>query len=215
MTTTLRTFIILGLALSGIGAPAPAVAAEPPRQTEQVIQPEVERRDVHIPRIDTEDWEVGAYIGILSIEDFGSNAVFGVRGAYHVSEDLFVELAVAKSTVSDKTFRDIGLRPFASEEVDLYYANISLGYNFLPGEIFLTRNWSLTSSLYVIAGIGNTNFNDEDNFTVNVGGGARMLLTDWLALHIDLRDHIFDSDILGSSKLTNNLELHVGITFFF
>jgi outer membrane beta-barrel protein len=212
MTTIFRT-MLLGAALAG--ATAPVGAAEPARQGEQVIQPEVERRALSLPRIDTEDFEIGAFIGVLSIEDFGSNAVSGLRGAYHVSEDLFVEMAGAASRVSDKSFRDIGLRLFETEEVDLYYYNISLGYNFLPGEIFVTRNWSLTSALYLIGGIGITNFNDEDFFTVNVGVGVRMLLADWLAFHIDMRDHLFNSDILGRDKLTHNFELHTGLTVFF
>ena len=41
----------------------------PPR----VIDPEVERRDIKRPKIDTENWEVGGYYGFLSVEDFGTN----------------------------------------------------------------------------------------------------------------------------------------------
>ncbi len=46
----------------------------PPR----VIEPNVERRPIHVARIDTENVEVGAFFGSLSIEDFGTNPVYGV-----------------------------------------------------------------------------------------------------------------------------------------
>src|SRR5262245_46786041 len=44
----------------------------PPR----VIEPEVERREIKVAQIDTENFEVGGYFGSLSIEDFGTNPVY-------------------------------------------------------------------------------------------------------------------------------------------
>ena len=49
----------------------------------------------------------------------------------------------------------------------------------------------------------------------NFGIGMRMLPADWLAVHVDMRDNIFKSDILGVSKSANNFELHTGITIYF
>ena len=63
------------------------------KDQQQVIQPEVERRTIDIDKIDTEDFEIGAYAGLLSVEDFGSNMVIGARAAYHVTEDVFFEAA--------------------------------------------------------------------------------------------------------------------------
>jgi len=67
----------------------------------------------------------------------------------------------------------------------------------------------------VIGGVGNTNFANDDNFTWNIGLGYRFIPNDWYAIHFDVRDHIFNSDILGADKQKHNLELHAGITFFF
>ena len=53
---------------------APPPTAEAPGQ---VIDPEVERREIKEPAIDREDFEVGAYAGIMSIEDFGSDVSYG------------------------------------------------------------------------------------------------------------------------------------------
>ena len=56
-----------------------------------MISPELERRTITEADIDSEDFEVGAFVGVMSIEDFGSNVVYGARGAYHITEDFFVE----------------------------------------------------------------------------------------------------------------------------
>jgi hypothetical protein len=38
---------------------------------------------------------------------------------------------------------------------------------------------------------------------------------DWLAIHADVGDQIFDIDLLGKAKTTHNIGAHVGVTFFF
>jgi len=38
---------------------------------------------------------------------------------------------------------------------------------------------------------------------------------DWLALHLTMRDHIFESDILGTKAIKNNFELTLGMSVYF
>ncbi|MFQ5546124.1 MAG: outer membrane beta-barrel domain-containing protein, partial [Acidiferrobacterales bacterium] len=185
------------------------------QEQEQVIQPDLERRDIKIPRIDTENFEVGFFSGILSVEDFGSESVSGARFAYHITEDFFVEVEVAESTVSDSSFRDLGAPLFPNEDEDLEYYSVSIGYNVFPGEIFIGKKRAMTSAVYLLAGVGNADFIDEDLTTVNFGIGFRILPTDWLAFHVDMRDYVWDSDLVGRNERTNNFELSLGFTAFF
>jgi len=92
---------------------------------------------------------------------------------------------------------------------------VSIGYNVFPGEIFIGKKWAMTSAVYILAGVGNTEFIDEDLTTVNFGIGFRILPTDWLAFHVDMRDYVWDSDLVGRNKRTNNFELSLGFTAFF
>ena len=87
--------------------------------------------------------------------------------------------------------------------------------NLLPGEVFFRGKYTFNTALYLIAGIGSTHFAGNDRFTINVGSGYRLLATDWLAIHGDLRDHIFDMDLFGENKITNNIEVSLGATIFF
>lgn len=186
-----------------------------PTAEEQIIEPELERREVVLPRIDTEDFETGIFVGLYSLENFGTDALYGMQVAYHVVEDLFFEVSAAASQVRDSNYRRIGLNIFSDEEKLLYYYDLSVGYNVLPGEFFLGRSRAFTTALYVIAGVGNTNIGSDEFFTHSVGTGLRVLATDWAAFHIDMRDHVFDSDLLGANETTHNLEWRAGITIFF
>lgn len=214
--------LLLGSGLAGVLA-LPGCAATPPdvdapreqREAARIIEPEIERRKIKAPRIDTENFELGAFAGVLSIEDFGSNPVYGVRAAYHIAEDLFVEAAAGRSDAGLTSAEELGGNLRILDNRDYKYYNISFGYNFLPGEVFIGRNYALNSAFYLIGGVGSTRLNSEDHFTFNIGAGIRVLATDWLAVHIDVRDHVFATDLLGRDKATNNLEAHLGFTFFF
>ena len=183
----------------------------------QVIEPEVERRRIKEPKIDTEDFEIGAFAGIMSIEDFESEVVYGVRLAYHVTEGFFVEGTVGQSEAGLTSFERLsgGAPILSDDDRTLTYYNLNLGYNILPGEVFFGEGRAYNTNLYFTAGMGATTFAGDDRFTVNIGAGYRLLLTDSIALHLDVRDHLFDIDILGEDKTTHNMEGHLGLTVFF
>jgi outer membrane beta-barrel protein len=182
-----------------------------------VIEPELQRRTITEADIDSEDFEAGAYAGVMSIEDFGTNFVYGVRAAYHITEDFFVEAAYGRTEANETSYETLsgGAKLLTDSERKFDYYNISLGYNLFPGEAFIGGGHAFNTALYVIAGVGNTEFADDSHFTVNGGAGYRFLLTDWMALHVDVRDYIFKSDLFGNDKTTNNMEFTGGLTFFF
>lgn len=195
----------------------PAQTETVAREPEQVIDPEVERREIRTPDIDTEDFEIGGFVGVMSVEDFGVNPVYGARLAYHITEGLFVEGAIGRTETEETSFERLSgaAEILTDDERELTYYNLSLGYNVLPGEAFVGRRRAYTQSLYVIGGIGSTDFAGDNRFTLNFGFGYRFLVTDFLAIHADVRDHLFDIDILGEDKTSHNLESHVGFTWFF
>jgi len=196
------------------GRPVSEAAGDP---SVPVIEPQVERREIREPDIDTENFELGAYVGFMSVEDFGSNSVFGARLAYHVSEHLFIEGTWGRTDTDETSFEKLsgGAKLLSESDRELSYYDVSIGYNLLPGEVFIGRNRAYNSALYVLAGAGNTNFGGDDFFTLVFGAGYRILPTDSLAVHFDVRDHLFDSDILGDEKTTHNIEFNLGMTFYF
>jgi outer membrane beta-barrel protein len=170
-----------------------------------------------VARIDAENIEVGSYYGSLSIEDFGTNPVYGLTAAFHVTEDLFFQAGFGRSRAGRTSYEDLGgnVQLLTPSERRFTYYSLSLGYNLFPGEVYIGRSLAMNSSLYVLGGVGSTKFAGDQRFSVNFGAGYRILPTDWLAVHISVQDRIFQSDLLGRDKLTNNLSATLGVTAFF
>ena len=47
------------------------------------------------------------------------------------------------------------------------------------------------------------------------GVGYRLLINDFTAVRVDMKDHIFTHDILGEDKTTHNLEMTAGVSLYF
>ena len=214
MEYRIKRFLLTACLLSTGIYITPAFAQE---SAVQVIEPDLDRRELTTDAIDTEDFEIGLYYGLISIEDFSSSDVYGIRAAYHISEDFFFEANYGASKGDLTSFEKLsGGSPLLSDaDRDYTYYNVSIGWNILPGEIFIWDEYAFNSSLYLIGGIGNTEFAGDEWFTVNFGAGFRLLLTDSIAWHVDVRDHIFDRDTFGDDDTTQNIEWTGGITFFF
>ena len=131
--------------------------------SEPVVVPQVDRRDVRkLPRYPSNDFEIGLYAGVYATENFGTSWVYGARLGYHLTEDFFVQGVYAQTKVTDEAFRQIlpgGI--FESKTQKLNYYNLSVGYNILPGEVFLFSSRARPSQLYIIGGVGSTKFVDQ------------------------------------------------------
>ncbi len=187
--------------------------ATPPR----VIEPNVARRKIKRPKIDNENWEVGVGAGFMSIEDFGTQPTAAAQFNYHVTEDFFFRADIGQSTAGKTSFETLGgdIELLTGDERRFTYYSLSLGYNFLPGEAFIGRKLAMNSGFYLLGGIGSVKFAGDRRLTINLGAGYRVLPTDWLAIHIGVQDRVFDSDLLGETKVTNNIETLLSATVFF
>ena len=184
----------------------------------QVIKPEVEPREVTEAKIDDEFFEVGVFAGYLTIDNFGSEPVYGINATFHATEDFFLQANYGMSSAGLTSFEKLSgdnIRLLSSSDRDYTYYNLLAGYNIFPGEIFLTSKLAFNSAFYLVAGVGNTEFAGEDNFTTTLGTGYRIIIKDWLTWHIDYRDHIFKSDVLEKNETTNNIELSTGVSLIF
>ncbi len=187
------------------------------QEINSVIKPEIERMQFQESKINPEDFEVIVSAGILSIEDFGSAPVYGIKLAYRVSEGFFVNTEVGASRGGESSAEIIlpGAPLLADDERDLSYYLINLGYDIFPGETFVTDSLTYNTALYLIAGMGNTDFAGASRFTFSVGFGYRVVMADYLSIYFDVRDHTYNMDLLGEAKLTNNMEISFGVGFYF
>ncbi|WP_296931058.1 outer membrane beta-barrel domain-containing protein [uncultured Marinobacter sp.] len=195
-----------------------SVAAAAQAQDDRpLIEPDVTPVPVTEALIDTENFEIGAFVGVLNIEDFESSLLYGGKLTYHLSESFFFEARVGFAEGGETSFEKLAgnVEVLTDSERDYSYYNINLGYNVLPGEAFLTENYAFNTNFYLIAGAGATDFAGDTRFTLNLGAGYQVLLTDSVAVHIGVRQHYYRIDVLGAEKTSMNTEVSTGLSVFF
>ena len=181
-----------------------------------IVSPDLERRVITEDQLDSENWEIGVYGGILNVEEFDSNPVIGFRLAYHMTESISLELNFGESEVGETSYETLAgdVQLLSGDDRSYSYYNFSFVYNLLPGEVFIGKNTAYNTNFYFIAGVGNTTFNTDDYFTYSLGGGLRFYLTDAIALHATVKNHTYDSDIITAQQV-NNIESTIGVSFYF
>ena len=182
-----------------------------------LVQPQIERSEFDESLIDSEDFEVSVFVGMLAIEDFGTNSVKGFKLAYHVNEDIFIQGVLGDSKAGRTSFEVLsgGAPLLTDEERKLEFYQVNVGYNLLPGEAFVSQDSTTNTVFYLIAGLGNTDFAGDERFTYNYGFGYRVLFWDAFSIAADMRDHVFDLDIFGEEKQTHNLEYSLALSWYF
>lgn len=223
-TNALGVLLLIGLLMlvTAVSRPAhaqtatPSPAAAAPGSSEPTIVPQVERRELKLPRIPSKDIEFGLLAGVYSTQNFGASGAAGLRLGYHLTEDYFVEGEFGRTQVSDESFRAIlpgGV--LASGQQSLSYTTLSLGMNVMPGEVFFGSRQARASQFFVLAGIGSTDFVNQKRQTINLGVGLKIFASQRLAARVDMRDHLYTLDLLGKRERTHNLQLNAGLSYFY
>ncbi len=185
-----------------------------PIEAEPIITPPAEDRPLKEARLDTERFELGPYAGIYAPDGFGASGVFGLRLTYHVTEDIAFEGSYAISKVDQTAFQEAtGLSLLVTDE--LSYWNVGVSYDLFPGQVFLTRHRTINSAIYLIGGLGQTTMDDRRHFSVAVGTGYKLFVTDWFSVRPDFRVHVFETDVIGEQTFTYNLEGTIALAVFF
>ena len=185
--------------------------------SEDIVPTEVERRKVLEDVLDSENFEFGVKLGLISIEDFESNLWLEGHFAYHINEYFYAKAIYGIANAGETSFEKLVNVPplLTSDQRKLNYYGLNIGYNLLPGEVFLNKNLALNSMFSIELGAGSTKFANDNHFTVNFTANYRLFVTDWLTWDIGMSDYIFDTSITGESKTTHNLNMATGIAFYF
>ncbi len=212
-------FLATGLALAILPVSQLAAQSSEPEDPDEtsLIEPQIERIEFDESLIDSDDFEFAAYAGYLSLDDFDTNAVAGIRLGYHVTEDFFVQASYGLSDSGETSFERLsgGAPLLSDEEREVEYYLIALGFNLLPGEAFITDSTTLNTVFYLSAGVGNTDFAGDDRFTIAYAFGFRTLYADGFSFDVEMRNLIFELDIFGDTETNNNLEFTAGLNLYF
>ncbi|MBX2810025.1 MAG: outer membrane beta-barrel domain-containing protein [Cellvibrionaceae bacterium] len=215
---SLKTCLLLGLGMVSLcfAHDNHAQSTSDNSALDKIITPDLERRTISEDQLDSEDWEIGLFTGIFSIEDFGSNSLLGLRLAYHMTENFAIEFNYGATTAQESSIEVLGggITLLSDDQRQYTYYSAAVVYNVLPGEVFIGKNTAFNNAFYISLGAGNTTFSENDYYTISFGGGLRFYLNDAIAVHATVKDHIFDSDLIAS-KTTHNIETSLGLSLYF
>lgn len=184
---------------------------------EVTVKADVEKRQVLDDVLDTENFEVGIQGGVIAIEDFESSGWLSAHFGYHITENFYVKARYGVAKGGETSFEKlVNSAPLLTdEERELTYYGLNVGYNLLPGEIFLTQDLVFNSVFSIELGGGSTEFAGDDKFTFNVTANYRVFINDWVAWDIGMSDYVFDTQVTGESKTTHNLNFVTGLSVYF
>jgi outer membrane beta-barrel protein len=215
MENRIKHILLKGALIAGLAMISSLVTAQ--EDDLPLIEPDVQPRAVDEALIDTENFEIGVFTGIMNIEDFESSFLWGGKLTYHLSERFFFEANVGFAEGGETSFEKLAgnVSVLSDDERDYRYYNVNLGINILPGEAFLTENYAFNTNFFLIGGAGATEFAGDTRFTANAGAGYQVLLTDSIAVQIAVREHVYRIDVLGEEKTSMNTEVSAGLSVFF
>lgn len=217
MEIRFRSFFLGASFLTALTSVTAVSAQSDEDEQTNLIEPQIERVDFDESMIDSDDFEIAAYVGYLAVEDFDTDVVIGFKLGYNVSEEFFVQLSYGESDTGETSYERLsgGAPLLSDDERKLQYYLISVGYNLFPGEAFLTDSTTFNTVLYLSAGVGNTEFAGDDRFTTALAVGHRTLFADGFSFDIEMRDLIFEQDLFGDEETTHNIELTFALNVFF
>ncbi|MEM9102316.1 MAG: outer membrane beta-barrel domain-containing protein [Pseudomonadota bacterium] len=191
-------------------------AAADEEQDVTVIEPNKTVNEVKSAAIDTEKFQVGAYVGSLAVEDFSSSTVFGASVTYHVNPRIIAQLNYGTTDVGRATFEDVVSGDFLSDDAEIFeYYSVAAGFNVFRGRSFINKNIKFNSDIFLTLGVGQVSFANNDEFSARIGTSYRVVVTDWLTWNLDFHNHLFERNFLEENKLTQNLEITTGFNLLF
>lgn len=169
-----------------------------------------------ISDINNEVFELGIFAGIINIEDFGSEFVPGISATFRASEDFFIQYNYLQADVSPSSYEKNQGKLFDGDDRTFTHYDLLIGYNLFQGEFFPSPPRANLSTLYVVAGVGDTEFGGESSLTYTLGIGYQVALTRRIGLHFDFRDYIYRSTLVSDEKRTvGAAQISSGVKFLF
>ena len=164
---------------------------------------------------DNERFELGVSTGVLNIGDFASEFTFGVNANFIATEDFFLQInyVYANSSLSSYELNNGAL--FSGDDRNFHHFDFLVGYNLFQGEVFFTEGKPNLSNLYLVFGVGDTNFGGEAGLTFTLGTGYQMNLSRQVILRFDVRDYFYRSNLVRADEATHNLHLMTSLSYLF
>ena len=166
--------------------------------------------------ISNEIFELGMFAGIINIGDFGSEWAYGVSAVFQASEDFFLQYNYLRTDVDESSYELSQGNYFSGDDRAYSHYDLLVGYKIFQGEMYPSEGKAYLSSLYIVGGVGDTQFGGEESFTYTIGAGYQIALSRNYLIRFDYRNYIYDSNLIRAEETTTQSALFsAGLNYLF
>ncbi|MCW8193623.1 outer membrane beta-barrel domain-containing protein [Proteobacteria bacterium 005FR1] len=166
--------------------------------------------------IDKENFELGVFTGIINIGDFGSEWLAGISANFQASENFFLQYNYLQADAGLSSFEESQGRYFSGSDRNFVHYDLLVGYKLFQAEVYPREGKANLSSFYLVGGVGETRFGDEENFTITAGIGYELALTRDLIVRADYRNYIYESSLIRDEEETvQSAQFSIGLGYLF
>lgn len=175
------------------------------------IRPEIEQQEFKPARIDSENFEAIAYVGIYDFQGFDSRAIYGVKGSFHLNQTFFLDVDYGNSNLKGRSDPS---NPATAIDESLIRYDAGLGINIMQGQAFWTKGKAFTNQLYLKYSLGKLDIDSQKESFNSLGIGLRLLHpNDMLSMQIGINKDSVEASVGSSSA--SNIKFFTGLGFYF
>lgn len=161
--------------------------------------------------------ELTAFAGGYAADLTSSSYLVGGAYTFHLSEDLGLEAHFGYTRARAELVRIVEER-FATdlirEDAPVFVYGGSLLWTLAYGKLRWFHARISHFDFYLSLGGGITDNRSARSLTFSGGFGLKFYPTSWLSVRLDVRDHVLNQELLGESRIVNNLLPTLGVSTF-
>lgn len=161
--------------------------------------------------------EISAMGGAYAADLLSSSYLVGGAYTYHFTEDLGLEATFGYTRADSELVRVIEDRMstvLLRVDTPVFIYQGHLVWSLAYGKLRWFNSRISRFDFFMALGGGITDNRSARGLTFSGGLGFKFYPTRWFAIRIDVRDHLLQQELLGESRLVNNLAATLGLSTF-
>jgi outer membrane beta-barrel protein len=161
--------------------------------------------------------ELSAYVGGYTADLTSASYLVGGAYTFHLSEDLGLEASFGYTRAKAELVRIVEHR-FATdlirEDTPVFVYGGHLLWTLAYGKLRWFHSRISRFDFFMALGGGITDNRSARSLTFSGGFGLKFYPSSWFAVRLDVRDHLLNQELLGESRIVNNLVTTLGVSTF-
>ncbi len=161
--------------------------------------------------------ELSVYGGGYAADLMSSSYLVGGAYTFHLSEDLALEASFGYTRAHSELVRIVEKRlgtDLIREDTPVFLYNGHLLWSLAYGKLRWFHSRISRFDFFMALGGGITDNRSARGLTLSGGFGLKFFPTSWFGVRLDVRDQLLNQELLGESRIVNNLLATLGLSVF-